>query len=136
MVFGVAGLALLSGCGQSGPPRHEVTGKITFAGEAIEDGVIEFDPLDGQGTKEGAQILKGEYKIPKDKGLLAGKYKVRIHAGPEASSNKEELPGPTGMQRNADDRAWPDYNEKSTLTFEVKEGEANKFNFDVPKRKT
>jgi hypothetical protein len=136
VVLGVGCLGLLGGCGQGGPARHEVTGKITYAGEAIEDGLIDFESIDGTSVKQGAQIVKGEYKIPREKGLPAGKYKVSIHAGPEPSAKKDELPGPTGIQRNVEERAGPEYNEKSTLTFEVKEGETNQFNFDVPKRKT
>src|SRR5262245_23332085 len=77
----LAGL-LFTGCGDPYAGRMEITGKITYKGAPVDDGMIDFEPMDGQGTKDGAQIQKdGTYRIPREKGLLPGKYKVSIYIG-------------------------------------------------------
>src|SRR5438270_10062031 len=81
LLCGVLVLPLAGGCGSKGPVRHEITGKVTYKGQPVEEGIISFEPLDGQGSKDGDTILNGNYRIPKDKGLFVGKYKVTIVIG-------------------------------------------------------
>ncbi len=75
-----------SGCGKP-DGRRPVSGEVILHNEPVADGIIDFEPLDGQPTKSGAQILNGKYEIPKDKGLVPGKYRdipnapVRIRIG-------------------------------------------------------
>src|SRR5947209_954601 len=73
--------SLFSGCGPRGPALNEVTGTVLLDQKELEEGIIEFEPLDGQGSKQGAQILNGKYSIPRAKGLMAGRYKVSIVGG-------------------------------------------------------
>src|SRR5436190_22731250 len=67
----------MSGCADL-RKRQEVTGQVKYKGQPVEDGIIDFTPLDGQETGEGALILKGRYRIPREKGLSPGKYRVAI----------------------------------------------------------
>ena len=70
----------------------------------IEDGIISFEPMDGQGSKDGASIIKGEYRIPRDKGLMPGRYKVRIYAGdgiPTGGRAEPTAPPPGSWPRSA-----------------------------------
>ncbi len=139
LLVAVLGPGLFSGCGPRGPTRCEISGKVLLDGEPIEDGVIYFDPLDSQATMEGSQILKGAYRIPRDKGLHPGRYKVRIMAGsgqsgagraePEFGKSRELGP------RSRRDRVPEDYNTNSTQTIEVKESGKNIFDYDIPGRK-
>ena len=73
-------LALAGGCGDP-RGRQEVTGEVLLHGRPVEDGIIQFAPVDGQATGDGAQIVGGKYRIPREKGLSPGKYKVSMYAG-------------------------------------------------------
>jgi hypothetical protein len=135
------GIALFSGCGSSGPTRFEVTGQVIFDGQPVHDGVIRFLPQDGQGSSDGSQILHGEYRIPREKGLFPGKYKVAITAGDGLSgagdagakaAPAKQVPGLTpGVER-----VPPEWNTQTTQIVEVTADGPNKFNFDIPKRKS
>ena len=72
LVTTVIALTAAVGCGDR-QNRWEVSGEVRVGGKPVEDGVINFAPLDGQGTGEGAQIVNGKYVIPQDKGLNPGK---------------------------------------------------------------
>ena len=52
-------LALLSGCGEKGPVLCEVTGQVLLKSQPLDEGMIEFEPLDGQASKSGAVIKNG-----------------------------------------------------------------------------
>lgn len=49
---------IVSGCGDK-IKRQEITGEVKFQGQPVEAGIINFAPLDGQGTGDGAQIVNG-----------------------------------------------------------------------------
>jgi hypothetical protein len=131
-LVGVLAPALVCGCAR-GPVRYEVSGKVTYKGQPVEEGIIDFEPLDSQGSKDGATILNGEYRVPKEKGLFPGRYKVAIVIGDGAptSGNAEpsaRLPGFVPGK----ERAPPEFNTKSTLVREVTPGGPNVFNFEIP----
>lgn len=126
-------VVVLPGCRREGPPRNEITGKITFRNQPLDDGIIEFLPLDDQGTKSGAHIQRdGTYAIPRDKGLSPGRYRVIIVGGDGASGGGVAEPGEArpGVTPGKE-RIPPEYNEKSNVIREVKEGR-NVFDFDIP----
>jgi len=130
---GVAALATLSGCGDPQKDRQEITGEVLLKGQPVEDGVINFAPLDGQGTGDGAQIVKGKYRIPREKGLVPGKYKVTIYAGNGAPGEGNASPDPPrDGPRPPRDRIPPEYNTKSDVVKEVLKGGDNKFDFNIP----
>ena len=74
----------LSGCGDppayEGSPRAALKGKVTFAGEPIENGVIALIPETDKSRRSGGQIQKGEYSIPEPNGPNLGVYRVEIRA--------------------------------------------------------
>jgi hypothetical protein len=130
-------LPLLGGCGGGGPVRHEITGTVTYKGEPVEEGIISFEPEDGQASKDGATILNGEYRIPKDKGLFAGKYRVSIIIGDGYSGSGNASPdAPAVAGRRAGvrgkERAPPEFNQKSTIVKTVEDGKTNRFDFAIP----
>jgi hypothetical protein len=135
LLGGLLVLPLVSGCGNRGPVRHEITGTVTYKGEPVEEGVIDFEPQDGQASKDGASIIKGEYRIPKDKGLLPGKYKVSIVIGDGTVGTGDASPDAPPRPRGATpgkERAPPEFNVKSTLIREVTADGPNKFDFAIP----
>jgi hypothetical protein len=132
------GLGLLSGCGaNSGPTRQEVAGKVFYDGSPLDNGVIYFNPLDGQASGDGAPITNGDYRIVRDKGLFPGRYRVTIYggdgaAGTGAAGTGDPARPKPGLTR-ARERIPPEYNEKSNVIKEVKEGGSNTFEFNIPR---
>src|SRR5262245_24475246 len=128
----LAALGALSGCADP-RARQEVTGQVTLQGKPVEDGIIQFAPLDGQGTGDGAQIVNGKYRIPREKGLSPGKYRVSIYAGDGRSGAGDASPdSPHAGSRPGKERVPPEYNERSEVIKEVIKDGPNKFDFDVP----
>jgi hypothetical protein len=132
LFLGAITLAFCSGC--SDPrQRQEVTGEVRLKGKPIEEGIINFAPLDGQETGDGALIVNGKYRIPKEKGLSPGKYKVSIYAGNGLSGEGNASPdSPNAGKAIPREKIPPSYNEKSKIVKEVVKGGENKFDFDVP----
>lgn len=127
----VLSLTVLAGCGDP-MNRQEVSGEVRLKGTPIDDGVINFAPLDNQGTGEGASIVKGKYHIPKEKGLSPGKYRVAIYAGNGLSGEGNASPdSPNAGKKVAKERVPPEFNEKSKVVKEVTSGGPNKFDFDI-----
>src|SRR5262245_43389198 len=127
--------AAVSGAGCSDPHggRVEVYGNVKLVGEPIDDGTIEFKPLDKQDTTQGAQIVNGAYKIPRKQGLKPGKYLVSISSGDaktRVTAEEETGPGPSRVHM-AVDRVPEDWNIRSKQEVEVKSS-VNKFDFDIP----
>src|SRR5262245_5032278 len=133
LLAGALCLGLLSGCGPGGPVRHEVTGEVVFRNRPLDEGIIEFHPLDGQGSKSGATVLNGKYHIPRDKGLFPGRYRVEIIGGDGTSgAGKAEPSEPRPGVTPGKERLPPAFNAKSNVIREVKGGERNEFNFTIP----
>ena len=131
-LLGVSALSTLSGCGDP-QGRQEITGEVNLKGRPVEDGIIRFAPLDGQSTGDGAQIVKGKYRIPKEKGLSPGKYKVAIYAGNGTSGAGNATPdSPNAGAKPLKEQVPPEYNEKSKVVKEVTKDGPNKFDFDIP----
>src|SRR5262249_22827085 len=72
-------LALLpTGCSRG--PTRGVTGEVSYKGEPIQSGSIEFIQIEGTGGPSvGALIKDGKYEVPAAKGPLAdGTYRVKL----------------------------------------------------------
>ena len=79
----VLGLAVvLAGCGEKGPARHNVSGKVTFAGKPVPAGRIVFEPdsaAGNQGPAGFAEISDGQYDTAKaGQGTVGGPHLARI----------------------------------------------------------
>ena len=121
-----------TGCGD-GIVRQEVSGSVKFNKGDLANGLIEFDPLDGQATRTDATIQDGQFHLAKHEGLSEGKYLVRI----SATGRTDPIPVPPGHKGPpVIPKEWlpihiPDrYNRNSKLTIEVKASE-NNFPFDL-----
>ena len=120
------------GCGSGEPPRYGVSGKVTVKGEPVDEGVVQFVPLDGQASNSTALLKNGDYAVPKDKGLFAGKYKVILVAY-EAANMGGEAPGVSTPKSGSKGGAVipPEYGANSKQIVEVKAGQTNTFNFII-----
>ena len=80
----VLGLAIsILGCGgQDGPVRYTLEGTITMSdGKLAPAGEISFEPDSAAGNSgpgSMGQISNGKYTLPKDQGVVGGKYIVTI----------------------------------------------------------
>lgn len=133
----LAFVVLLGGCAKEGNPdgRQDVSGTIKLNGEPLKStGFIFFEPLDGTGSDGGRiPITNGRFLLTGQDGIKPGKYRVRISA--VATFDKS-----TDTYRTPDTPDWREYqvrlipeefNEKSSLEFEVVEGKKNVFDYDV-----
>lgn len=83
MAAGLLALGVVLGCGDQGPKRNRVSGKVTFEGKAIPYGEVLFTP-DGAMKNSGAQgiapIRDGKYDTSADggKGYGGGPAVVRV----------------------------------------------------------
>lgn len=72
--------AALAGCSQTqGPPSYHLSGNITFNGQPVPAGTINFDPVPGSSVIPGhATIKNGKYDTRQGVGHGGGKMQVRI----------------------------------------------------------
>jgi hypothetical protein len=132
VLLGASTACWLAGCADP-QNRQEVTGEVNLKGKPVEDGIILFSPGDGQQTGDGAQITKGKYRIPREKGLSPGKYRVTIYAGDGMSGAGDASPdSPNAGRKPGKDQIPPEYNERSSIVKEVTSGGPNKFDFNIP----
>lgn len=125
-----------NGCGSGNElGRMPVTGEVTFGGEPLDHGSIEFTPT-GEGTQSGSVIENGKYEIAESRGLPPGEYIVRIYSPEGEGANPTgEPPAPGESSDLPEERIPPSFNVKSDQKVTVKSGEENKFDFAIPKSK-
>jgi hypothetical protein len=119
----------LSGCGEE-PAGAPVSGAVTFRGQPLDHGVIQFSPLENQDTQSGAAITAGKYEVPAATGLAAGKYEVRIMSGNQGQDPEEEMPGEPAAPGK--ELIPAEFNARSKQTVEVKADGPNVFDFAIP----
>lgn len=76
-------LVLLAGCsGDRDDSRHDLSGRVTYAGKPVPAGRIVFSPDDAQGNQGPATIADikdGRYRTRAGKGAVAGAYVVTVY---------------------------------------------------------
>jgi hypothetical protein len=129
-------LPLFNGCGRGNPLNLQaISGCVNLDSKPLDHGSIQFCPDREQGGRfAGSLIVDGKYDVPGDKGLLPGKYTVRISAAePGSNTAPNSLPGQS-MSKPLKERIPAQYNAKSNLTVEVKTGGGNVFDFALNSR--
>ena len=125
-----AGRWWLASVASLGRQRHAVVGRVTWQGQPLENGIISFRPLEDQPFNSGATIQQGVFTISRAKGLVPGKYRVRIHASkadpslpPPAEGERDMRPGVEVLPRK--------YNVASELTAEIGSWGTSTVSFDL-----
>ena len=121
-------LPLAGGCDNGGGgARLPVTGKVSFHGRPLPFGTIEFQSSKAVG---GGPIKDGAFDVPAEHGVPPGIYRVTI----SAIRSPAVTPGPPGPEAKdaGEEIIPPEFNDNSDRTVEVKRGEPNQFNFDIP----
>lgn len=114
--LGVAALLLLAGCAPD--TTAEVSGTVTFDGQPLETGAVQFSPVDGQSPTAGAVIKDGWFtsRVP------VGEMKVTFTA-PKVVGKKKLYNSPTSPEAPITEELLPEkYNAKSELKTQVKPG--------------
>jgi hypothetical protein len=117
---------IAAGCSDRGSGlRLPVPGTVITT--AAPFGTIEFTSGRAVG---GGPISRGTYDIPAEHGLPPGVYQVTI----SAIRSPTVTPGPPGPDAKdaGEEMLPPEFNVKCDKTVEVKRGENNKFDFDIP----
>ena len=125
--LGVALLAV-AGCGDN---TAEVRGTITVDGTPIVEGMISFEPVDGQGTTTGAAIKDGKYELVGKAAATPGPKIVRI-VGLRKTGKMVEAgpPAPKGSMIEQLEKCVPKhYNDESKLRVEITPGKVNTHDF-------
>ena len=119
------------GCADATGGREAVSGHVRFQGRPLDQGTIQFVPLDGQDTASGGPVRAGDYQVTRQQGLKPGKYRVLLSSGtPGQPAPEEAAPGaPTPPTR---ERLPREYNADSRQVVEVQKGGPNRFDFDIP----
>jgi hypothetical protein len=125
-------LGLCSGCGSN---RFHISGNVTYNGKSIEDGTIEFVPVEGTaGSTIGAPINEGRYECLQDVSLVrGGRYQVRISALAKTGKTTPNIVVPGGPPLELSQNYIPaKYNSNSTLTVTLASDSAtNTFDFQL-----
>ncbi len=123
---------LMSSCSGSGPKKAEVSGTVSVNGVKIEEGSIQFIPVDGTtGPAAGGVIKNGKYHIARDNGVVVGKNRVELRAFAYSGKKVQDPTGLPGVL--ADERIQvfpPEYNENSTVIKEIHAG-SNTIDFNI-----
>jgi hypothetical protein len=115
-------LALMAGCGPSGPRTYEVSGTVTWNGKPLPQGDIVFLPVDGAVAPDAGKIVDGRFTFR----ARAGKKRVEIHAS--------RAEGPVDpVMKTAPRKSYipPRYNAHSILQAEVTPGGENRYAFEL-----
>ena len=134
-VSSLVGLALcaLAGCGGDPHGRYAISGSVRVDGAPLATGNISFQPTENQPTSSGAVVTGGKFSIPRQSGLVAGKYRVVVNAAVPGTEGKA-VPAdaqPGDPPPPAKEMIPPDWNVSSQHTIEVKREGPFDFPFEI-----
>jgi hypothetical protein len=127
------GLTVFNGCGPSNPRGSlAVSGTVTFEGQPLDQGSIEFTSLPGETeARSGALIQNGSFSIPAHQGLPPGKYRVRVYSSEAVGmTGVPEAPGDS-TKFEVTERIPAEWNTESEQEIEVTSGGRNEFDFVI-----
>jgi hypothetical protein len=126
-------IATCLGCGKKSPQRAAVSGRVTFDGQPIDEGVIQFLPVEGTvGPETGGVIAGGQYDIPKSRGPVVGTNRVELRASKKTGRKIQDPTGRPGTLTDEYTEVFPpSSNTNSSLVREIKD-DLNTLDFDIP----
>jgi len=120
-------MGFLAGCGGSGEPTFEVSGKVKLDGKPMKEGVIYFEAVPPDGNPPAhAQIADGAYTLRTTPGKKLVKISLEKDVEIDMAGEKEKM---------KEETLPSEYNSDSKIHREVKTGEANKYDFEVKTKK-
>ena len=126
-------LVALPGCGNSTPVVH---GTITVNGEALSDGSVTFEPVDGASASVGAKISEGNFEVPATSRMTPGMKKVTIRGSIKTGRLVQAAPpAPIGVMVDELTFYPPPGGQPELREVEVREGD-NELRFEMTVKKT
>ena len=112
-----------SGCSKPGRPGYQtVTGRVTFDGQPLENGFVQFVPVDSKTSPESGRIAKGLYRMESKAG------QVSVHILSTRLTGKMDPVMGTAIE----EMFIPEkYNSKSELKADVVADNANAIDFEL-----
>lgn len=117
--FALAALTLLGCGGPTGPETYKLTGSVTYQGQPVPAGEIQFTPNSREGNSGPgtiAAIKDGKYETPDGRGVVGGSYGVRI-VGYDGRANSESDYGISLFPPHSEKADLP--KEDATVDFEI-----------------
>jgi len=110
------------GCGDS--RLAEVSGTVKLDGQLIEEGSIQFIPVEGNtGAGSGDVIKDGKYHIARERGVAVGKNRVEFRAFKESKRMVQDPTGKPGTKTFERLPAFPPtFNDASTIIRDIQSG--------------
>lgn len=129
------GLLAVAGC-SDGPATGTVTGTVSVDGGGVpaEGSSINFVPADGKSPTAGAQIVNGKYSVTVPVGNAKVEIRVPRPLGGKAKPAAPKAGPGAGAGGYIEESLPAEYNDATTLTFDVKAGSQEK-NWDVKAKK-
>jgi hypothetical protein len=126
----------VAGCGRKDPyDRQPLTGTVTFQGQPLDKGTIQFLPQDpARAFSAGALIQDGRFQVSREQGLPPGTYRVAITSPAPSKGPAVEPAGAPGLKMPplGTERIPAAFNTATTLTAEVTADGNNAFEFVIP----
>jgi hypothetical protein len=124
-------LSALSGCGGKVTERVAVAGEVTFDGQPLQEGQVDFEPR-GPGRMAIGQVSNGRYTIAAERGPSAGDYLVRITATRPTGAMASTGSKPGDELREVYEQFLPaKYNDASELSLKIDATSAIEKDFEL-----
>ncbi|HEY1191164.1 MAG TPA: hypothetical protein VGE74_26250 [Gemmata sp.] len=120
-------LPLVAGCSK----QAFVEGSVTFNGRPVREGSISFEAPDGATPTFGGTIKDGAYRVEVPAGAT-GPRVVRVVASRQTGRKVPAGPPlPPGTVLDEIERAPPRYNDRSTLTADLRPGAVTRYDVEI-----
>ena len=128
-------IAACFGCENKGPRRAAVSGHVTLDDQPVDEGVIQFLPVEGTvGPETGSVIANGQYDIPQQRGPVVGTCRIELRASKKTGRKIQDPTGRTGTLTDEYKEVFPpSSNTNSSLVREI-EDKPNTLDFDIQTR--
>ena len=128
-LISLTGLAV--GCSGSSEVKGRVHGKVTIDGQPLPAGHIRFFALSGGIGTDGI-VRDGNYDIPVDSGMTAGKYRVELSAERSTGRKVPDYDAGAGdMKEEVVEDLPAKFNQNSTLQIDFDPGQDKPFDFEL-----
>jgi hypothetical protein len=125
LIYAAVGLAV-QGCSTDDDlPRQSISGLIRLDGRPLPLGIVHYYPRSTGGRRPsvfgGAMIRNGRFSIPREIGLIPGKYTVAVFTGVMTQTKRENNQVPGNAHTLAPEMVPAKYNSASNLEIEIKD---------------
>ncbi|MDO4550033.1 MAG: hypothetical protein Q4C96_02135 [Planctomycetia bacterium] len=111
----------MTGCGDKGPKRYPVSGKVTFKGAPVEKGMIVFESAEPKISPDGGEIKDGAYHCQ----VSPGKKIIKI-----TGAKRVKGTGPDAELELWEDFIPEKYLQNSEITVEIKGEQTEDFHLE------